>query len=155
MKTASARWCVIAVAVAGLLLIASQTVFAEQAAGPWRLTGYTKYRDGLFADTSRLSRPSPETAMIWVRLAPSARSQYLRMINDYLVSIRKSGRGFKFIEIQCEFNCPADRLRFLKFVYLDKTGKTIHAVDESRPAWFYIPQGNLWGNVEKLACEKP
>jgi hypothetical protein len=155
MKAARFISWVIAVAVSSLLLITAHIAVAEQSAGPWRLTGFTKYRDGLFADTSRLSRPSPETAMIWVRLAPSVRSKYLKMINDYLVSVKKSGRGFKFIEIQCEFNCPANRLRFLKFVYLDKTGKTIHAVDESSPSWFYIPPGNLWGNVEKLACEKP
>ena len=138
----------------GFFLLMALPAFAEQPAGQWRLTGFTKYRDGLFADMSRLSHASPETAKIWVRIAPSARSRYLQSINDYLDSAGKGGRGFKFIEILCEFNCTGDKVRFLSFAYLDKAGRAIHAADEPRPAGFYIPPGNLWGNVEKAACGK-
>jgi hypothetical protein len=153
MRNTACRSCVIRT-VMGILLLAATAAFAEQPAGQWRLTGFTKYRDGLFADMSRLSHPSPETARIWVRIAPSARSKYLQSINDYLNSAGKAGRGFKFIEILCEFNCTEDKVRFLSFAYLDKSGRAIHAADEPGPSWFYIPPGNLWGNVEKAACEK-
>jgi hypothetical protein len=153
-KTAVRSW-LIASSVLVLLLVPMGWALVEGASGPWRLTGFTKYRDGLFADTSRISHPSEATTAIWVRIAPSAKSRYLKTINDYLESVNKGGRGFKYIEILCEFNCSTDGLRFLKFVYLNKSEGTIHTADESRPYWFYVPPGNLWGNVEKLACGKP
>ncbi len=153
-KTSVRSW-LIATSVPVLLLVLMGPTLVEGASGPWRLTGFTKYRDGLFADTGRISHPSETTTTIWVRIAPSAKSRYLTIVNDYLESVSKGGRGFKYIEILCEFNCSTDSIRFLKFVYLNKSEGTIHTADESRPSWFYIPPGNLWGSVEKLACGKP
>jgi hypothetical protein len=153
-KTSVRSW-LIATSVPVLLLVLMGSTLVEGASGSWRLTGFTKYRDGLFADTGRISHPSEATTAIWVRIAPSAKSKYLTTVNDYLESVGKGGQGFKYIEILCEFNCSTDSIRFLKFVYLNKSGWTIHTADESGPSWFHIPPGNLWGSVEKLACGKP
>jgi hypothetical protein len=125
---------------------------AEKMTANWRVTGFTKYRDAVFADISRISSPAPEIKSIWVKLAPSNRSQYLRMINEYLQTIGKSDKGFRSIEILCEINCASHLIRFTKFLYLDNDRKIIHEADAINPMWLLILQGNIWYNVEKEAC---
>jgi hypothetical protein len=135
-----------------LFLITPSLLFAEKMTDNWRITGYTKYRDAVFADISRLAAPTPDTKLIWVKLAPANKSQYLRMINEYLQTVNKSNNGFKSIEILCEINCPSHLIRFTKFVYLNNSGNIIHEVDETNLVWLLILQGNIWYNVEKEAC---
>lgn len=135
-----------------LFLIIPIPLSAEKMTANWRITGYTKYRDAVFADISRLNTPAPETKSIWVKLAPSSRSQYLRLINEYLQTVNKSGKGFYSIEILCEINCTSHLIRFAKFVYLDSARNIIHEADSAYPEWLLISQGNIWYNVEKEAC---
>ena len=135
-----------------LFLIIPSPLSAEKMTDKWRITGYTKYRDGVFADISRIASPTPETKSIWVKLAPSNRSPYLRTINEYLQTVNKSDKGFKSIEILCEINCATHLIRFTKYVYFDNTGNIIHEVDDTNPGWFLIWQGNIWFYVEKVAC---
>ena len=135
-----------------LFLIIPAPLSAEKMTANWRITGYTKYRDAVFADISRLAAPTPETKSIWVKLAPSNRSQYSRLINEYLQTVNKSDKGFSSIEILCEINCASHLIRFTKFMYLNNSGNIIHEVDENNLGWFLILQGNVWYNVEKEAC---
>jgi hypothetical protein len=135
-----------------LLLITSNSIAAEKMTDHWRITGYTKYRDAVFADISRLAFPAPGSALVWVKIAPAGKSGYFRLVNEYLASVNKSDKGFKSIEILCEINCSSHLIRFLKFVYFDDSGNVIHAVDETNTQQFLILQGNLWYNVEKEAC---
>lgn len=144
----------IAAVAAMVLLLLSSTAAAQDSSSPWRLTGFTKHRDGLFVDMSRVSFPSPGIARVWVKLNPSAKSRYLASINEYLERINMSGRGFKTIEIQCELDCSKDRIRFLRFAYFDKIGNMFHAADQDKPAWLIVPPGNLWGTVIKEVCPK-
>jgi len=137
-----------------LFLIIPAPLSAEKMTANWRITGYTKYRDAVFADISRLAAPTPETKSIWVKLAPSNRSQYSRMINEYLQTVNKSDKGFSSIEILCEINCASHLIRFTKFVYLDNARNIIHQADATSPIWLLILQGNIWYNVEKEACGK-
>jgi len=135
-----------------LFLIIPAPLSAEKMTANWRITGYTKYRDAVFADISRIATPTPETKSIWVKLAPSSRSQYLRLINEYLQTVNKSDKGFSSVEILCEFNCAGHLIRFTKFVYLDTSRNIIHEADTMSPKWLLILQGNIWYNVEKEAC---
>ena len=150
MKTSPV--CKIIFFSACLFFLIPTTVSAEKMTANWRITGYTKYRDAIFADISRLSAPTPETKSIWVKIAPSSRSQYLRLINEYLQTVNKSDKGFSSIEILCEINCANHLIRFTKFVYLDNSRNIIHEVDATNPMWLLILQGNIWYNVEKEAC---
>ena len=150
MKTSSV--CRIIFFVVCLFLIIPTPLSAEKMTDNWRITGYTKYRDAVFADISRLASPTPDTKSIWVKLAPANRSQYLRLINEYLQTVNKSDKGFRSIEILCEINCTSHLIRFTKFVYFDNTGNILHEVDETNPGWLLILQGNIWYNVEKEAC---
>jgi hypothetical protein len=147
-----AHLCRIIFFVVCLFLIMPPPLSAEKMTYNWRITGYTKYRDAVFADISRLASPTPVTKSIWVKIAPANRSQYLRLINEYLQTVNKSDKGFRSIEILCEINCTSHLISFTKFVYLNNTGNIIHEVDEPDPVWLLILQGNIWYNVEKEAC---
>ncbi len=135
-----------------LCLTAPAQVFAEKMTDNWKLTGYTKYRDAIFADLSRLSTATPGTMAIWIKIAPSTRSKYLQFINEYLETIKKRGKGFKSIEILCEINCSSHLIRFTKFAYLDENRNVIHEAYEANPGWMQILQGSIWHPVEKEAC---
>jgi hypothetical protein len=137
-----------------LFLILPASLFAERRTDPWRLTGYTKYRDAVFADLSRLSSPAPETEAVWIKIAPSTRSKYLQFINEYLEAVGKRNKGFKSIEILCEVNCRSHQIRFTKFVYLDDDRNILHEADETNPRWLQTLQGSIWYPVEKEACAK-
>ena len=138
----------------GLSVVMPASLFAERMTDNWHLTGYTKYRDAVFADTERLSSPAPGIAAIWIKIAPSKRSQYLRLVNDYLRQVHKEDKGFKSIEILCEINCARHLIRFTKFVYLDSDRNTIHEAYEARPTQYLINEGSIWYPVEKEACSK-
>jgi hypothetical protein len=135
-----------------LFLIIPAQLLAEKITDKWRITGYTKYRDAVFADISRLASPTPDTKSIWVKIAPANKSQYFLMINKYLQTVGKSDKGFRSIEILCEINCAGHLIRFTKFVYFDNSGNIIHEAVETDLVWLSIIQGNIWFNVEKEAC---
>ncbi len=137
-----------------VLFSSLSTICAQEKSDRWRLTGFTKHRDGLFVDMSRVNFTSPDIARVWVRISPSAKSKYRDSINHYLEIINKPGRGFKTIEIQCDLDCSKGRIRFLKFAYFDKIGNMFHEADQDTPAWLSIPPGNLWGTVTKEVCPK-
>lgn len=137
-----------------LLMILPSILLAERMTDNWRLTGYTKYRDAVFADMARLSSPAPDTQAIWIKIAPSTRSKYLRFINEYLESVKKLDKKFKSIEILCDVNCSSHLIRFTRFVYLDSNRNVIHEAYEDKPERFLINEGSIWHPVEKEACAK-
>jgi hypothetical protein len=120
----------------------------------WRLTGYTKYRDAIFADMARLSSPGPDTTAVWIKIAPSKKSKYLRFIHEYLDTLKKRDQGFKSIEILCEIHCANHLIRFSKFVYLDNARNVIHQAHEAKPQQFTINEGSIWHPVEKEVCKE-
>lgn len=135
-----------------LLMVAPLTILAERMTDNWKLTGYTKYRDAVFADMARLSSPAPDTKAVWIKIAPSKRSKYLQAVNEYLESVNKNAQGFRSVEILCEVHCAGHLIRFMKFVYLDDGRNTICETYEARPVWMQINQGSIWYPVEKAAC---
>ena len=137
-----------------LFLIMPAPLLAEKMTDHWRLTGYTKYRDAIFADTARPTSPAPGITAAWIKIAPSKRSKYLRFINEYLEKVKKRGHGFKSIEILCEVNCSAQLIRFTRFVYLDNDRSVIHEANEAKPEWFLINEGSIWYPVQKESCTK-
>ena len=136
-----------------MCLVAPASLSAEKMTGNWHLTGYTKYRDAIFADTARLSSHAPDATAVWIKIAPSPRSKYLTFINDYLESVSKHDRGFKSIEILCEINCSRHLIRFTRFVYLDNHRNIIHDASETDMTWLQINRGGIWYPVEKEACK--
>jgi hypothetical protein len=135
-----------------LLMIVPAPIFAERMTDNWKLTGYTKYRDAVFADMSRLSSSVPGVTAVWLKIAPSKRSKYLHAVNEYLESVNKNDPGFRSVEILCEVHCTGHLIRFMKFVYMDGNRNIIWKTYEAGPVWMQINQGGIWHPVEKAAC---
>jgi hypothetical protein len=135
-----------------LFLMTPAPVFAQRLTDNWHITGYTKYRDAVFADISRITASASGTKSTWVKIAPASKSQYFQMINEYLQTVNKSGNSFRSIEILCEIDCVSHLIRFTKFVYFDTSGNIIHEAYETNLGWLAILQGNIWYNVEKEVC---
>lgn len=133
-------------------LIMPISAFGEKMTDNWRLTGYTKYRDAVFADMARLASPAPFTRSVWIKIAPSPKSKYSRFIHEYLQAQRVRNQGFKSIEIRCEIHCTSHLIRFAEFVYLDNDRKILHQAFERNPRWLQIIQGSIWYPVENAAC---
>lgn len=146
------NWKVLLILVC-LLLIMPNLLFAERMTDNWRLTGYTKYRDAVFADMARVSSPAPGITSVWIKIAPSKRSPYLRFIHDYLKAVNRQDREFRSIEILCEINCTNHLIRFTSFVYLDNDRRIIHEARDTSPDRFLVNQGSIWYPVEKEACQ--
>ncbi len=138
----------------GLSLMMPALLCAERMTDNWHLTGYTKYRDAVFADAARLSSPAPGITATWIKIAPSKRSQYLGLINEYLRTAHKEAKRFRSIEILCEIDCAKHLIRFTRFVYLDNDRNTIHEAYETRPVQYLINEGSIWYRVENEACSK-
>ncbi len=135
-----------------LFWIMPVSVFSERMTDNWRLMGFTKYRDAVFADMARLSSPTPDTKAVWVKIAPSGKSKYRQSIREYLDTAGIRDKKFKSIEILCEIHCTHHLIRFTGFVYLDDNRNIIHEAYETNPQWLQIIQGNTWYPVEKAAC---
>ena len=138
-----------------LFLVMPAWLFAERMTDNWRLTGYTKYRDAVFADRDRISRPAPDLTLAWIKIAPSGKSRYLSFVAEYLNSVKKWNSQFKSVEILCEINCSRDFIRFREFVYLDNDRNVLHRAHETGTQWFMISPGSTWHWVEQEVCSKP
>ncbi|NPU85433.1 MAG: hypothetical protein HPY65_13225 [Syntrophaceae bacterium] len=138
--------------IAVVLLLAPTAATAEQKEGRWTLAGFTKYQDGVFVDGERRSAPSPGNAAAWIRVAPREKSPYIGEIRSYLASAGVNPRAFRAIEILCEYDCTGSRIRFLRYVYLNRNWKPIHEAGEPVPPWHTVQPGSLWDKVQQPTC---
>lgn len=136
-----------------LFVVMPAWLFAERMTDNWRLTGYTKYRDVVFVDRNRISRPAPDITAVWIKIAPSGKSRYLRSVAEYLESVKKWNSRFKSVEILCEINCSMDFIRFKEFAYLDNDRNVLHKAHEAGTQRFLINRGSIWHFVEKEVCK--
>ncbi|MGV8078588.1 MAG: surface-adhesin E family protein [Syntrophales bacterium] len=125
---------------------------AQQKDGRWTLAGFTKYQDGVFVDGERRSVPSPGHAAAWIRVAPRGKSPYFKEIRNYLASAGVDPRTFRAIEILCEYDCAGNRIRFLRYVYLNRNWNPIHEAAEPAPPWHSVQPGSLWDKVQQPVC---
>ncbi len=135
-----------------LILVLPAALFAEKMTANWHLTGYTRYRDAVFADRARRQSPAPDIQTIWIKIAPSPKSKYRQTIRQYLEAVRRPDARFNSIEILCEIHCAEHLIRFTRFVYLDDARNMIHEADDRKAPWFRINRGSLWYPVSREAC---
>lgn len=138
-----------------LFVVIPAWLFAERMSDNWRLTGYTKYRDAVFVDLNRISRPAPDLTEVWIKIAPSGKSRYRQFVAQYLQSVKKWNPRWKSLEILCEINCSGNLIRFAEFAYLDDGGNLLHKTRDGKAPWFRINPGSTWHWVEQEACSKP
>lgn len=138
--------------VISLFLLAETSLAAEKMTDNWRITGYTKYRDAVFTDTSRLRTSAPEITEAWIKITPAQKSKYRQYIREYLAAVRKNDNEFHSIEFLSEINCSRHLIRFTKFVYFNRSGKIIHQASEADLKWYAVEQGSVWYSVAKEIC---
>jgi len=148
------KYAMLAILVAMALLLSGIPAAAEQGGKRWTLAGFTKYQDGVFVDGERRSVPSPGHAAAWIRVAPRGKSPYFREIQEYLASAGVDPRTFRAIEILCEYDCAGNRVRFLTYMYLNRSWKPIHEAGESAPPWHSVPPGSIWDKVQQPVCRQ-
>jgi len=120
--------------------------------GPWSFVGFTKYRDALFIDKARLSRPSPGKVLVTALIEPSANSLFRRSINREIPQYRNSLNNFKYLVLEMEMICPEDRMRFLKIQFLDAHDKIMRNSTDPKTPWKPIKPGTLWKDLERAVC---
>ena len=138
-----------------LFLVMPAWLFAERMTDNWRLTGYTKYRDAVFADRDRISQSAPDRTAVWIRIAPSGKSRYRQFVAQYLQSVKKWNPRWKSLEILCEIKCSGNLIRFAEFAYLDDGGKLLHKTRDVHAQWLRINLGSTWHWLEQETCSKP
>jgi len=118
----------------------------------WVFVGFTKYRDAVYLDESRLVRKSAESVAAVCRIAPSQKSRYFKQVLAELRKAKKSSTGFRYVEILSEVGCRENALRFLGVTYFSIHGEILHAKQEPAAPWTPVQPGSLWDALRKNAC---
>jgi len=74
------KWHLKAVICCFFVLLGSHGYAGAAEESKWSFVGFTKYRDALFIDKARLSRPSTGKVLVSARIEPSAKSLFRRNI---------------------------------------------------------------------------
>ncbi|MDX9823289.1 MAG: hypothetical protein RBT20_15265 [Syntrophales bacterium] len=128
---------------------------ADRPAGKsWTFVGFTKYRDAVYLDPDRLARKSPEEFLAVCRIAPSAKSRYLRQIQTEFRKVKKSSAGFRYVEISAGIQCRNKTIRFVGVKYFTADGRLLHSHEEPGAPWSPIASGSLWDSLRGSVCGK-
>ncbi|MCX5827212.1 MAG: hypothetical protein NTV58_04325 [Deltaproteobacteria bacterium] len=120
--------------------------------GPWSFIGFTKYRDAIFIDKTRMSRPSTGKVLVSARIEPSAKSLFRRNIKREIPQYKKSLKNFKYLIMEVELACPEDRMRFREIQLFDKEDKVLHTATDPEAPWKPVKPGSLWKDLERAVC---
>lgn len=118
----------------------------------WSFVGFTKYRDALFIDKDRLSRPSPGKVLVSARIAPSAKSLFRKNIRREIPQYNNSLKNFKYLVLEMELSCRSHQMRFLNIQFLTEAGKVMHAIANPTAPWKPVKPGSLWKDLESAVC---
>ncbi|MCK9197065.1 MAG: hypothetical protein M0P16_08795 [Syntrophales bacterium] len=119
---------------------------------PWSFIGFTKYRDALFIDKTRLSRPSTGKVLVTARIEPSAKSLFRGNIKQEVPQYRKSLKNFKYLVLEMELSCRSHQLRVLKIQFFSATGKVMHTAADPEAPGKPVKSGSLWKDLEGAVC---
>lgn len=120
--------------------------------GPWSFVGFTRYRDALFIDKARLSRPSAGKVLVTARIEPSAKSLFRGNIKREVPQYSNSLKDFKYLVLEIELACPEDRMRFLKIQFIDANDKVMHSSADPEAPWKPVKTVSLWKDLEGAVC---
>ncbi len=137
------------------LLMASLLHAADGPAGPsWTFVGYTKYRDPIYLDTSRLTKESPQESLAICRITPSAKSRFLRQIQGELRKAKIPSAGFRYMEISAGIDCGKKVIRFPAVKYFTADGRLLHSDEDPGARWTPIAPGSRWDSLRGNVCGK-
>ena len=129
-------------------------VDAEKTGAEWVFVGFTKYRDALFIDMSRLACETDQRPQVWSRITPAERSKYYKQIRRDLSKVNINPQEFRYLEVLNEIDCRNRRIRYLKIIYFRPDGRVIHDTRDDGPVWKSVYSGSLWDNLLTTVCQK-
>jgi hypothetical protein len=135
-----------------LVLLASHGYAGATEESEWNFVGFTKYRDALFIDKARLSRPSAGKVLVSARIEPAVKSLFRRNIKQEVPQYKKSLKNFKYLVMEIEINCPEDQMRIRKLQFFTEAGKVMHTAANPEAPWKPVKSGNLWKDLEDAVC---
>lgn len=135
-----------------LTLIGSGDVAEATGDNPWSFIGFTKYRDALFIDKSRLTRSESGKVIVAALIKPAPKSLFRRRINREVPSYKSSLKNFQFLVMVMEMDCPQKRMRFLVIQFRDDADKVLQTTSDARAPWRPIKPGSLWKDLHGAVC---
>lgn len=130
-------------------------VAAEENQNPWSFVGFTRYRDALYLDKSRLTRSPDGKVLVSALIKPAAGSLFRNNIQREIPTYHKSLENFQYLVLVVEFNCPEERMRFLVVQFRDASDQNLHTATDAQAPWKPIKPGSLWKDLAGTVCPGP
>ena len=136
---------------AGLMLLLLVPV-AEAGDGTWQFIGFTRYRDPLYADLSRMEIKQNGVIGVWTRITVAESSLLRGQLRRDLHRTGKSEKNVKYLDMKKEINCQSSRIRHLGTTYYDYRDRILATTGSSKAPWKPILPGSLWPDLQKAVC---
>lgn len=124
----------------------------EAADGKWVFIGYTRYRDPLYADMSRMEVKPNGMIGIWTRITVAESSLFRGQLRRDLHRTGKSEKNVKYLDMKKEINCQGNRIRHLGLTYYDYRDRVLATTGNVKAPWKPILPGSLWPDLQKAVC---
>jgi len=119
---------------------------------PWSFAGFTKYRDALYIDKTRLDRTDGGRVVFPVLIKPAPQSLFRSNIKKEIPVYNKSWQDFQSLVLVMEMDCREKRLRFLVIQFRDAADKALHTATDARAPWRAVKPGSLWQELAGTVC---
>jgi len=134
------------------LLLLPLTGRAEGDEKSWRFVGFTRYRDAMYVDMTRVTEGKDRTLTVWTRVKPAPKSILRNRLQGEFKKARRSVKELASVEQQKELDCRRERIRHLRTVYRDREGRVL--IDRKSPAslWQLVGPAGLWRSLSDNVC---
>ena len=132
-----------------------RAVAAGENQNPWSFVGFTRYRDALYLDKSRLTRSPDGKVLVSALIKPAPGSLFRSNIQREIPTYRKSLEHFQYLVLVMELSCPEERLRFLVIQFRDASDQVLHTTTDAQAPWKPIKPGALWKDLAGTVCPGP
>ncbi|MFA5182264.1 MAG: hypothetical protein WC405_13170 [Syntrophales bacterium] len=119
---------------------------------PWSFIGFTKYRDALFIDKTRLTRSASGKVLVSVLIKPSPKSLFRNSIKKEIPQYRTSLQNFQYLVLVMEMACTDRKMRFLVIQFRDDNDKVLQTTTNAQAPWKQFKPGSLWKDLEGAVC---
>lgn len=144
-------WFFLGIVLSTFLLGGSSRSDAAEG-NPWSFAGFTKYRDALYIDKTRLTRTADATVVFPVLIKPAPQSLFRQSLKKEMPSYNQYLQDFQALVLVMEMNCPEKRMRFLVIQFRDAADQALHTATDARAPWRAVKPGSLWQELAGTVC---
>ena len=135
-----------------ILLLTILGAVAEAGGEKWHFIGFTRYRDPLYVDMTRIQEKADGFHSVWTRIIPAENSLFRRQFRQDLHRIGKLPQAVKYLEMNKEIDCTGSRIRHMKLIYYDNRDRVLTSKGNPKAPWKPIVTGSLWPELQKAVC---